>query len=191
MLTLPNLITLARLAAIVPLGWLLAAGRWEAALLLFLLCAAGDGLDGFLARRLHQESRLGALLDPVADKLTMLTVALLLAWHGLLPWWLAAAVVLRDVVIFSGATAYRLRFGALEIAPTRLSKLNTFLEFGTLALVLANDAGWLVMTGYLPLLFAVMMAMVVLSGGQYVWLWSGKAARTARAARRARRGADN
>ncbi|MFN7777772.1 MAG: CDP-alcohol phosphatidyltransferase family protein, partial [Betaproteobacteria bacterium] len=80
MLNLPNAITVVRALLIPAIGGLLVVRDYHSALVLFLLCALGDLLDGWLARRLDQRSRFGAIADPLADKLTMLTVALLLAW---------------------------------------------------------------------------------------------------------------
>ena len=87
-----------------------------------MLLAAGvtDGLDGFIATRFDQRSRLGAILDPVADKLLMLAAVLALTWVGLLPLWVALPILLRDVVIFGGALAYYRRAGSIEMQPTLL-----------------------------------------------------------------------
>ncbi|MFN7780468.1 MAG: CDP-alcohol phosphatidyltransferase family protein, partial [Betaproteobacteria bacterium] len=143
----------------------------------FLLCALGDLLDGWLARRLDQRSRFGAIADPLADKLTMLTVALLLAWHGLLPWWFAALVVLRDATIVAGAAAYHFTVERVEMAPTRLSKLNTALEFVLLAAVLAQAAGWFAAPAALAGAVLLTTATIVASGVHYVVSWSVKARR--------------
>jgi cardiolipin synthase len=142
-------------------------------------------VDGQIARRFNARSRFGAIADPIADKLTMLTVTLLLAWQGLLPVWLATAMVLRDVVIVGGAVAYHRLFGHVEMAPTWLSKLNTVLEFVMLAAVIADAAALVDDRAMLPLLFAAVLLSVVTSGVQYVWIWGRRAltltrARTAR-----------
>ena len=98
-LTLPNVISAVRLALVPVLGWLLAGGHDLAALVVLALASASDWLDGVLARRLHQVSRLGQLLDPAADRLFILVTIVVLAWRGLLPWWLVAALVARDAVL--------------------------------------------------------------------------------------------
>ncbi|MGZ8202057.1 MAG: CDP-alcohol phosphatidyltransferase family protein [Burkholderiales bacterium] len=183
MLNIPNLITFLRLALLPVMGWFLAAGDYGLALLLFLAAALSDLLDGFIARTFDQSSVLGATLDPIADKLNMFVATVLLAWHGLLPLWLAIAVVLRDVVIVVGAIAYRVSLGHLEIAPTLMSKANTFLEFTVLLLVMAQAAGWIPGGGWMAALFMLTFATVAASGAQYVWIWGRKAARDRRGVR--------
>jgi len=146
----------------------------------FAAAALGDWLDGFLARRLNQMSQLGAVLDPIADKMTMMIVAILLAAQALLPIWLAVVIVLRDAIIVAGAVAYRFVVGHIEMAPTRLSKANTFLEFGVLALVMAQ-AGRLLQAGaWLPPLFVLAFVLVLVSGAHYVLIWRRKAIDDAR-----------
>lgn len=182
MLTAPNAITLLRVLLIPVLVYFLAQQRFAYAFLVFMAAGLSDLLDGFLARRLGQFSRLGATLDPVADKLNILCAAVALAWLGLMPLWLTAAIVLRDLVIVSGAVAYHFMVGRVEMAPTLLSKVNTFLEFGVIGTVLAN-AGGIVDAGPLLFpLFGVVFVTVAASGIQYVWVWSRKAVRQARGA---------
>ncbi len=85
------------------------------ALAVFMAAAFSDFADGVIARHYRLVSEFGARLDPIADKFTMLTATVLLAWQGWLPLWLAAAIVLRDVVIAGGAIAYRLVVGHVEM----------------------------------------------------------------------------
>lgn len=172
----PNLITLFRLAMVPLLAWLLLRESYTAALLVFMAAALSDALDGFIARRYGLASTLGATLDPIADKLAMLVTTVLLAWHGLLPLWLAVAIVARDMVIVAGAIAYRLLIGALAMTPTRLSKINTTLEFAVLLFTMAVAAQWIGGGTWLTALFSVVGATVVASGAQYVWIWGRKAA---------------
>jgi len=118
---LPNLICLVRLALIWPILTTLHAGEYRMALALFVAAAASDGLDGYLAKRFDWTSELGKFLDPLADKLLLVTVYVEAAWLELVPWWLTAAVVARDVLIGLGALIYRLWFGPLHGRPTRFS----------------------------------------------------------------------
>jgi cardiolipin synthase len=180
MLTVPNVITVARTLLIPVIAYFVSERSYAVALLLFVAAALGDGLDGFIARRFNQISRFGAVLDPIADKLTLLAMVLLLAWQLLIPAWLAAAIVARDLIIVSGALAYRLLIGPLRIAPTLLSKLNTLLEFVLVAVVLAGAAGWVDVRAWVSLLFLVVFLTVALSGINYVWVWAWKAAKAAR-----------
>ncbi len=178
MINIPNAITLVRLALVPVTAWLLWDGRYGWALTVFLTAAVSDFLDGAIARTFNQSSDFGAALDPVADKLNMFVATVLLAWQGFLPLWLASAIVLRDVVIVSGAVAYRVRAGHIKIAPTMLSKLNTVIEFTVLLLVMASAAAWIDAGAWLSIVFMLVFATVVASGAQYVWVWGRKAAQS-------------
>lgn len=98
-LTVPNLVSLARLLLVPVFGVLIATGRDGWALLVLAVSGASDWLDGVLARRLHQVSRLGRLLDPAADRLFIVVTLVGLAWRGVAPWWLLAVLAARDVVL--------------------------------------------------------------------------------------------
>jgi len=178
---LPNAITVLRIALVPVLALLLIERDYALAFVVLLASAVSDWIDGTLARRFDARTRFGAVADPVADKLTMLTLAVLLVLQGLIPWWLAAAIVLRDSIIVGGALAYHRRVGPVEMKPSTLSKLNTALAFVALAAVLGDAAGLLALQPWEPALFAAVVATVVASGVHYVWVWSGRA----RAARRA------
>jgi cardiolipin synthase (CMP-forming) len=179
---LPNAITLLRAVLIPVIAFEVVRHDYDSALLLFVLCALGDFVDGWLARAFDLRTRFGAIADPLADKLTMLTVTLLLAWQGALPWWFAALVVTRDVVIVCGALAYHFHVGPVEMAPTWLSKFNTVLEFCFLTGVLALAAGVIDPGPWQPLLLWGTTSTIVASGLQYVLLWGMKAVRERRGA---------
>ena len=168
---LPNLITLLRLCLVPLLAWCVLSGAYAAAAAMFLIAAVSDLVDGYVARRFAMVSRLGALLDPVADKLNLFVATVTLAWQQLVPIWLAAAIVARDVAIVVGVLVYRLRGKKLEMRPSRLSKLNTFVEFAVLALVLGSAARWVDVDRWLPLLFRVVLVTVIASAAHYTWLW--------------------
>lgn len=174
-LTLPNLITFVRLGLLPALLWALVVRDYALAFWLFFAASLGDGLDGYLARKLDQISRLGAVLDPIADKLTILGIAWVLAAQGVLPVWMAALMSLRDLIIVAGALAYRQLVGVLEMAPTSFSKLNTALEFLLLALLLMHLNDWIPTTPWLPPYLGLVAASVVASGTHYVWVWGRKA----------------
>ncbi len=170
MRNLPNIITLVRLGLVPVMGYYAVREEYAIALPIFLVAALSDFVDGYLAREWRIVSRFGAVLDPVADKLNMFVATLLLAWQGLIPIWLAAAIISRDIIIVTGVLAYRILRGHLDIEPTRLSKANTFLEFGVLLVVMAIAAGWIDARTWMPPLFAVLFVTVVASGLQYVWI---------------------
>ena len=172
---LANGLTLLRLLLVPALAVQLLQGAHGMAAVLFAVSALTDALDGQVARRWHQGTRWGALADPVADKLTVLTVTGLLALQQAVPGWFALLVVARDGVIVGGALAYRWRFGALDMAHTLLSKLNTALLFLLLAGVLAQRAGQLPDGPWRPALLLATAVTLVASGGHYVLVWWRKA----------------
>ncbi len=154
---LPNLICLFRIALVWPVIAALWAGRDVLALVLFVIAAVSDGLDGFLAKRFGWQSALGKVLDPLADKLLLVAVFIEAAWLGLAPWWLTAAVVARDVMIGLGAVTFRMLFGPLRGRPTVASKINTFLQLGFLTGVMVRAA-----TGFPPVELLEAAAIVTL-----------------------------
>jgi len=164
---LPNLICLIRIALIWPIAVALDHGEMPTALLLFVAAGVSDALDGYLAKRFRWTSELGKILDPLADKLLLVTVFVEAAWLDLVPWWLTAAVVARDVMIGLGALVYRLWFGPLRGRPTVLSKINTALQLGYLMLVML-DATAAVPREMLDAAAALTLASTVLSGLHYV-----------------------
>jgi cardiolipin synthase len=140
---LPNFICLVRIALIWPTIAALYAGEYWTALGLVAVCAISDGLDGWLAKRFNWTSHLGKILDPLADKLLLVSLFLAATWINLLPWWLTAVVVARDVMIGGGAVIYRLWFGPLHGRPTMLSKINTGFQLAVaLAAILGAAAGF-------------------------------------------------
>ena len=188
---LPNAITVLRAALIPLLAWLLLERDYGSAFLLFIALGVSDLVDGVFARRFNLRTRFGAIADPLADKLAMLTAVLLLAQQSWLPWWFAALVIGRDLVIVSGALAYHLLIGHVEMAPTWLSKVNTALEFLFLASVLAFGAGYLDEGTWHSVFLWVTTATVIASGAQYVAIWGRKAMRARREAASKAQGASN
>ena len=182
-INLPNVITLLRLLAVPVVAWLILQQRWAAACVLFLTAAVSDGLDGLLARWLKQTTALGAALDTVADKALGVVTLVMLTQAGAIPLWVTLAILLRDSIIVLGALSYRGLAGHLDIHPTWLGKTHVFAEFVLLTLVLAERAGWLQAGGWLMPLFAIVFAIAVVSGVQYVWIWGAKARRERAAAR--------
>jgi cardiolipin synthase (CMP-forming) len=178
---LPNLICLIRLALIWPVATALHAGEYLLALALFIVAAVSDGLDGYLAKRFHWTSELGKVLDPAADKLLLMTVFVEAAWLDLVPWWLTAAVVARDVLIGLGALVFRLWFGPLHGRPTIISKINTGAQLLYLAGVMFNAAVPLpALPLFDPVAFLNAFAIVtlittMLSGAHYVVTFTRRA----------------
>jgi cardiolipin synthase (CMP-forming) len=172
---LPNLICLIRLALIWPILMALRAGEYRMALALFIIAAASDGVDGYLAKRFDWTSELGKFLDPLADKLLLVTVFVEAAWLGLVPWWLTAAVVARDVMIGLGALIFRLWFGPLHGRPTRFSKVNTAAQLLYVMLVMLNAAFGVPPREVLAVLALATLATTVLSGVHYLQMFTRRA----------------
>ena len=135
---LPNAISLLRIAMIAPILMYIVDGRYDLALILFFVAGFSDGVDGFLAKRYDWHTRIGALLDPIADKLLVGGTFIALVFTGLIPIWLAALVVVRDVVIVGGATVYNFLIKPIEGEPTRISKLNTALQLMFVVFILSS-----------------------------------------------------
>ena len=172
---IPNAISLVRIALVVPILLLILQGQHGWALGLFFFAGFSDGLDGYLAVRFNWQTRLGGLLDPVADKLLVAGMFITFAWVGQIPAWLAAVVILRDVIIFGGAVAYNFLIEPLQGEPSRISKLNTALELMFLFFVLSHAGfGWPEPIT-LTVLGASILVTVVISGADYVWSWSRRA----------------
>jgi cardiolipin synthase len=172
---IPNLICLFRIALIVPLVLAMREEQHGRIIVLFVLAAVSDGLDGYLAKRFNWISDLGRVLDPVADKLLLMTVFITAAWLDIAPWWLTAAAVARDVIIGLGALIYRVWFGRLHGRPTIISKINTAMQLGyLLAVVLASATGF-PPREVLEALAALVIVTIVFSGVDYVARFVSKA----------------
>ena len=172
---IPNLICLIRLALIWPVAHALHAGRYDLALALFVVAAISDGLDGFLAKRFNWVSQLGKVLDPTADKLLLVVVFVESAWLGLVPWWVTAAAVARDVMIALGALIYRLWFGPLRGRPTVISKINTAAQLLYLAGVMFAADVRLPLAGELRAFALIVVATTALSGLHYLFTFTRRA----------------
>ncbi len=173
---IPNLLTALRVLLVLPATWLMLEHRYGAALVVFGVAGLTDALDGFIARRFRWQSRLGAVLDPLADKLLAVSAYLVLGAQGVLPAWLVALVLARDLVIVAGSVAYHLRVERFDASPSLLSKLNTFLQ---IVLVLTAMAAQVlpVPSPAMTALVWVVAATTLGSGLDYVWRWGRRARR--------------
>jgi cardiolipin synthase len=120
--------------------WALIDGQVGWALGLFVLAGVSDGIDGFIARHFNQRSRLGAYLDPMADKLLLVSVFVVLGFMGELPLWLVIAAVSRDALIVSAVMLSTVMGQPVEVKPLYVSKANTAVQIVLAALVLADLA---------------------------------------------------
>ena len=178
---LPNLLCVVRILLVYPVAHGIMLGHYPAVLAIFAVAAFTDGLDGFLAKRFGWTSELGKHLDPLADKLLLVTVFVCLSLAGLAPWWLTATVLLRDLVIVAGAIAFRVLLGPIGGQPTRASKLNTVCQIVFCLAVVAEAAYALPTQGAIMLLGALVFVTTVVSGLDYVLVYSRRAVRAARA----------
>ena len=169
---IPNLICIVRILLVPPVVVLMLGGDFALALALFAIAGASDGLDGYLARRFDWRSRLGAILDPLADKLLMAATYITLSWLALLPWWLVVLVLGRDVVIIAGSVAFHRFVSDIELAPSRISKANTLFQILLVLLVMALMIGLSLPSGVVSVMIALVTTTTLLSGGHYVWSWS-------------------
>ena len=174
---IPNALSMLRMTLAIPSALLLLQERYEAALLIFLLAGLSDGLDGYLAKRFAWRSRLGSILDPLADKLLLVTNYIVLGWLGWLPVWLVVAVISRDVVVVSGALAYHVLFGHFEMAPTMASKLNTTMQIVLVVVMVASLGRLHVPAWVVDGLIYTVLATTAWSGVDYVWTWGLQAYR--------------
>jgi len=169
--TIPNLLTIFRIALTVPFLYLVNEGRFGIALAVFFLASLTDFADGFLARRLNQQSRLGRFLDPLADKLLISAAFVVMAvphtQFASIPVWLAVVVVGRDVVIVLGALIVYSVTRFKEFRPTLLGKMNTFAELGLIVWFLVfHTTGRFIFL--LPFMYAIVATSVALSGIDYL-----------------------
>jgi cardiolipin synthase len=177
---IPNALCILRMLLVVPVAWLLNAGEYRLTLWLFAFAGFTDGLDGFLAKRCGWTSELGRILDPLADKILLVSVFITLAALGIVPVWLAATAVARDVVITAGAISYNWLYGYPHGHPTTISKVNTLCQIFYLLLAVAAEAGAWTPDHALLILGALVFVTTVVSGIDYVVTYTRKAVAASR-----------
>jgi len=182
-ITLPNLLTVFRMALIPVFVSLLFYQKFVWALSIFVLAGITDGLDGLLARRFHQQSPLGRILDPIADKMMLVTSFVVLSMRSVfpvplpkhlpVPFWVTITVISRDVFILFGAAAINMVTGFRAFRPSSLGKISTVVQIVAVAAVILA-ARTRVGTGYyLPTLYTSVFALALVSGIHYIFFVSG------------------
>jgi len=172
---IPNIITIFRIGIVPAVVVALLDGQFTLALLLFAIAGISDGLDGYIAKRFNYVSRLGSILDPLADKLLLISTYIALGWLALLPLWLVLIVIGRDMLIVCGALAYHRLIGQYEMSPSLISKANTFFQI-VLGLAVVFSAGVVALPAQMldgSIYFVA--AAAVLSGFDYAWTWGVRA----------------
>jgi len=177
-ITIPNLLTFMRIGLIPLFAITLVYHREGWALILFTIAGVSDGVDGFIARRMRQESELGTFIDPIADKLLMTTAFVMLTIpsvfgagvrHLPVPFWVTAAVIGRDIAIVAVAGAINMFTGFRGFKPSWLGKASTFVQVvGVIMILVAAVCPWF--NGvYLPTVYVVVAAFAVFSGIHYIF----------------------
>jgi cardiolipin synthase len=166
---------------VVPIALTIQHRLYVSTLWLFAVAGISDAVDGFLAKRFAWQSELGGMLDPLADKLMLATVFVMLALAGSVPVWLTGSVIGRDLIIVLGALAYRRLIGPVVARPSIISKLNTLCQILFIVAVIGTQqyrwpAPWSLSLG------ALAFVTVAVSGIDYVWVYGRDAARKSRPA---------
>lgn len=172
---IPNALTFFRVLLIIPFAISLYNEQYRSALLVFFIAAASDGFDGFLARHFDWKTRLGAIADPLADKALLITSYLMLTLTNILPFWLFALVLGRDLVIISGGLAYHYFVGHFEMAPSALGKLNTLVQVLVVLAIVIYLAGYPMQPWVIPGGIWLVAATALASGLHYVFVWTRRA----------------
>ena len=176
-LTIANLLTFLRMALIPVFAILLVYNREGWALVVFTIAGVSDGVDGFLARRMNQQSELGTIMDPIADKLLMTTAFVMLTLpsvvgtprHLPVPFWVTATVIGRDVLIIAVAGAINMMTGFRGFRPSWLGKASTFVQVVGVILILIAAVFPQLRGFYLPTVYTTVAAFAVFSGVHYIF----------------------
>ena len=167
-LSLPNLITLARLLSVPLAIWLIVDRAYGAAFWVLVAAGLSDGLDGYIAKRFDRRTPLGAVLDPAADKTLLVGLCLTLALTGQIPVWLVALVILRDLLIVLGFVAIRAVVAPRQLTPLTISRINTLVQIALVGFVLGREGFGLPAEPATGLLIAAAATTTVLSGLAYL-----------------------
>jgi cardiolipin synthase len=171
-LTIPNIITVGRLLLVPMIVWAIVEGYSGAAFILFVVAGVSDGIDGFIARRYDLRSRLGAYLDPLADKALLVSIFLSLTFLGEIPLWLAMIVVSRDLLIIGGVLLAWVLDRPMEVRPLYISKINTAAQIFFAALVLGDLAFATGLSGVRDAFVIVVGVLTVASAAAYLVDWA-------------------
>tara|TARA_B100000446_G_scaffold2995_1_gene2906 strand:- start:1943 stop:2503 length:561 start_codon:yes stop_codon:yes gene_type:complete len=172
---IPNLICFARIALVIPIIRLLWQEQFLLSLLLILVAGLSDILDGYLAKKNNWRSYLGAVLDPAADKILLVSLFLTLQSMDLIPLWLTLTVILRDLMIVFGLSLYRYFVGVPQPKPTRISKYNTLLQLAFIILVILAQGIQFPFAILSMVCGSLVFVTSILSGLDYWIIWSIKA----------------
>jgi cardiolipin synthase (CMP-forming) len=170
-MNIPNLITIARVLMVPVAIWSMISAKYDLAFAIFVVAGISDGVDGYLARRWHMQTELGAYLDPLADKALLVSIYVVLSILQLIPVWLAIAVTTRDILIVTAVILSWLMEKPLEMKPLMISKANTVAQIAFAGLVLGMLALNLQYGGLTMFGAAVVAAFTFASGAIYLRDW--------------------
>jgi cardiolipin synthase len=167
-MNIPNSLTILRILLIPCYIGLLVYGRFDEALIVLLVAGLTDALDGAIARMKNQYTRLGAVLDPLADKMLLISGFVTLSLIHLVPSWVTILVVSRDVILMLGTAVAHFTDSRVDITPTFLGKGTTFLQLSYVVMVIFLTSRRIDLAVMLPLLFG-MVTFTLLSGLHYLY----------------------
>ncbi len=170
-LNLPNVVTLGRIILVPVIFWLLVSGNTKAAFFAFVCAGISDAVDGFLAKRFKLETELGAYLDPLADKLLIVSIYVALGVADKLPSWLVIAVVSRDILIVIAVLLAWVIGNPMAIKPRVISKANTAAQIVLAATVLADEGFVLGLSGLRLALVWITGTLTIMSLAAYLRDW--------------------
>lgn len=170
-INLPNFITLGRVISVPFVFWLLLSGEAKIAFLLFVAAGISDAVDGFLAKRFNWQTTLGAYLDPLADKLLIVSIYIALGARDQIPLWLVIAVVSRDLLILAAVMLSWLLDHPVVIKPLLVSKLNTAAQLVLASTVLADEGFNLGLKPIRMTLSVLTAVLTIASLGAYLRAW--------------------
>jgi cardiolipin synthase len=170
-LSIPNLITLARILSVPIVVWAITSGEMMIAFILFVIAGISDAVDGYLAKRFNMASELGAYLDPLADKALIVSIYVSLGVVGAIPRWLIIFVVARDIMIIGAVILAWLIGRPMEMKPLLVSKLNTVAQIVFACLVLGSLAFGFNPGPLQPLLIYTVAVLTFLSIALYLAEW--------------------
>ena len=170
-MSVPNLLTIARILMVPLLIWLIISGNFRFAFAIFVMAGITDAVDGFIAKNYDSVTELGAYLDPLADKVLLVSIYVVLGLQGFLPDWLVILVVSRDVMIVGAVILSWLVGKPVRMQPLILSKANTTVQITLAAMII----GALAFAEPHPVLIVwgsvIVGFLTVMSGAQYMVNW--------------------
>lgn len=165
------MITVMRLVLVPCVIYAMLSQRWDWAFAGFVIAGVSDGVDGFIARHFNQRTQLGAYLDPMADKLLLVSVFVALGVVGHLPLWLVVLVVSRDVLIVCAILLSSVMGNPVAVKPLAVSKANTVAQIALAAIVLAELAFAIQLGPVRPALITISGLLTVASAAAYLVAW--------------------